>query len=84
VAAAKAASGIVLIAWQHEDIPAIGTAIVGNSTTVPQKWPGTRFDVVWIFDFASASRTYRFTQVPQCLLAGDQNSVIQQSASTQI
>lgn len=83
VAAAKAATGVVLIAWQHEDIPAIGNAITGNKTTVPQKWPGTRFDVVWIFDLDPASGEYDFTQVPQLLLAGDQDSVIPLSSSAQ-
>jgi hypothetical protein len=83
VAAAKAATGVVLIAWQHENIPAIGNAITGDKTTVPQKWPGSRFDVVWIFDLNPASGAYDFTQVPQCLLAGDQNSVIPLSSSAQ-
>jgi hypothetical protein len=81
VAAAKAKNGVVLIAWQHENIPAIGNAILGNSSTVPQKWPGTRFDVVWIFDLDPTTGKYNFTQVPQQLLAGDQASVIQQSVS---
>jgi hypothetical protein len=76
-AAAKTANGVVLIAWQHEDIPAIGNAITGDNTTVPQKWPGTRFDIVWVFDFDSHKQKYKFQQVPQCLLAGDENSVIQ-------
>jgi hypothetical protein len=83
VQAAKAKSGTVLISWQHEAIPAIGNAVVGNNTTVPQKWPGNRFDVVWIFDLNQASGKYEFTQVPQCLLAGDENSVIPRSASAQ-
>jgi hypothetical protein len=60
-----------LISWQHEDIPAIANIIVGNDSTVPQKWPGHRFDVVWVFDLATSSNTYTFTQVPQSLLAGD-------------
>ena len=82
-AAAKAVNGVVLIAWQHEDIPAIGNAITRNKTTVPQKWPGTRFDLVWVFHLNVASGVYEFTQIPQCLLAGDQNSVIDQSPSAQ-
>jgi hypothetical protein len=76
VAAAKAVAGVALIAWQHEDIPAIGNAIVGDTTTVPQKWPGHRFDIVWVFDLDAVSGKYLFTQVPQCLLAGDETSVI--------
>ena len=40
-------SGPVLIAWEHENIPAIVNAIVGNKTTCPQKWPkfAVRFGV---------------------------------------
>jgi hypothetical protein len=70
VADAIGCDGVVLIAWQHDDIPAIGNAIVGNDTTVPQSWPGDRFDLVWVFD-AQEGGGYSFTQVPQLLLAGD-------------
>jgi hypothetical protein len=68
---ALARNGVVLIAWQHEDIPAIGNAIVGNATTVPQQWPGDRFDLVWVFALQPGGG-YDFAQVPQLLLAGDQ------------
>jgi hypothetical protein len=63
--------GIALISWQHELIPSIANIIVGNQTTVPQSWPGNRFDIVWVFDLVTSSNTYSFSQVPQCLLAGD-------------
>ena len=68
---AMACGGIALISWQHEDIPSIANIIVGNQTSVPQKWPGDRFDVVWVFDLNTSSNTYSFSQVPQGLLAGD-------------
>ncbi len=74
-AAAIACNGVVLIAWEHQRIPAIGNAIVGNKRTVPQKWPGDRFDIVWVFT-AKPGGGYAFTQVPQMLLAGDKSSVI--------
>jgi hypothetical protein len=66
----------VLIAWQHEASPAIANQILGNDTTAPQKWPGSRFDLVWVFDLDAGSGTYTFTQVPQLLLAGDSPDVI--------
>jgi hypothetical protein len=75
VAEAVASSGVVLIAWQHQDIPGIGNAILGNSTTVPQSWPGDRFDLVWVFT-AQVGGGYSFVQVPQLLLAGDQSTPI--------
>lgn len=34
--AAVAASGVVLVAWEHQDIPSIGNRIVANSSAVPQ------------------------------------------------
>ncbi|MEN9866222.1 MAG: hypothetical protein RL748_1812 [Pseudomonadota bacterium] len=70
VAAAKASKGVVLISWQHEDIPAIANLIIPAPNTIPQKWPGDRFDVVWVFD-AQANGAYAFSQVTQQLLAGD-------------
>jgi hypothetical protein len=76
---AMASGGTALICWQHEDIPSIANVIVGNQTTVPQKWPGDRFDIVWVFDLDKASNSYSFHQVPQCLLAGDSPNPIQDS-----
>jgi hypothetical protein len=71
--------GTALISWQHEDIPSIANIIVGNVTTVPQKWPGHRFDIVWVFDLIASSSSYSFTQVPQLLLAGDSADLIQRT-----
>ena len=71
VKAAIAATGPVLIAWEHEAIPDIANRILGNETTVPQKWPGSRFDLVWVFDRADASGAWSFAQVPQLVLSGD-------------
>lgn len=76
VKAALAAKGPVLIAWEHEAIPDIANHILGNKTTVPQKWPGSRFDLVWVFDRANASGKWKFTQVPQLLLSGDRSKPI--------
>jgi hypothetical protein len=74
--AAIAAAGPVLIAWEHEDIPDIVNAIVGNKTTCPQKWSGSRFDMVWVLDRKTAGNGWDFTQVPQLLLSGDSDKPI--------
>jgi hypothetical protein len=68
--AAMAETGPVLIGWQHQVAHLIANAILGNSTVAPQKWPGDRFDIVWVFDLQNDG-SYSFTQVPQLLLAGD-------------
>lgn len=82
-------SGITLVCWEHSHIPAIGNAIVGkaNESEIPQKWPGHRFDVIWIFTLvpsntSSTTNTYTFTQLPQLLLFGDSNSVISTGSSS--
>jgi hypothetical protein len=68
--------GTVLIAWEHEAIPGIVNQIIGNDATCPQKWPGARFDVVWVLDSSGDAGGWTFTQVPQRLLPGDRDDVI--------
>ncbi|MCU1291717.1 MAG: hypothetical protein JWP08_567 [Bryobacterales bacterium] len=75
VRAATATLGVVLIAWEHEAIPDIAAAIVGNSHTCPKKWPDSRFDVVWILD-QKADTGWTLTQAPQLALPGDAGDVI--------
>ncbi len=76
VKAALAAAGPVLVAWEHEAIPEIANLVVGNSTTCPQKWPGSRFDLVWVFDRRKTGSGWDFAQVPQMLLSGDSKEPI--------
>ncbi len=70
VADAVKRDGVVLICWQHEEIPAIAHLILGDETSCPQKWPGDRFDLVWLFD-PKPGGGWRLSQLPQLLLAGD-------------
>lgn len=72
---AIASDGVVLIVWHHEKIPAIANLILQNQTA-PQKWPGDRFDVVWIFTRAAPNGPWTFSQAPQLLLSGDSQTVI--------
>jgi hypothetical protein len=76
VDAVRQCAGVVLIAWEHGEIPKVANTILGDKTTAPQKWPADRFDMVWVFDWHAKSGKYRFSQVPQCLLAGDSPSKI--------
>lgn len=66
-------SGTVLVAWAHESILQIADAL-GVSALMPSDWPDDRFDVVWVFDRQAGQ--IAFTQVPQCLLAGDSLNAI--------
>jgi hypothetical protein len=76
VTAALACSGAVLIAWQHEDIPAIGQSILKQTNTanvkIPTTWSGKRYDLVWVFNRPGGSGPIAgFSLVAQMLLAGD-------------
>ena len=62
-------TGVVLIAWEHGRILDIASTIVTDQTILPASWPDDRFDVVWVLD--SHSTGWKFDQVPQHLLAGD-------------
>jgi hypothetical protein len=63
--------GVVLISWEHKEILDIANLILGSAKMSPQKWPGSRFDVVWIFEKQARGKAWKFTQVPQLLLPGD-------------
>src|SRR5690242_1692914 len=63
-------NGIVLISWEHLVIPDIVHLIAGPGVNCPDKWPGSRFDVVWVLDRQQGAG-WNFAQVPQLLLPGD-------------
>jgi hypothetical protein len=73
VTAAIAASGVILLCWHHEGIPAIKDALLGDRSA-PRKWDKERFDLVWVFTCTVGG--WRFEQVSQLLLAGDQPTPI--------
>ncbi|HME48294.1 hypothetical protein [Mycobacterium sp.] len=71
-------TGVVLICWEHQHIPAIGTALpTVSGTQIPAVWPGDRFDVIWSFTLepAASPAEYVFSQIPQQVLAGDVDTV---------
>ncbi|MEO1090523.1 MAG: hypothetical protein AAFX81_07820 [Pseudomonadota bacterium] len=81
--AALARSGVVLISWQHQDIPDLCRHVLKQTDTpadrfaLPPKWHGDRYDLVWVFDRPSGDGPITgFVQVPQLLLAGDRESVL--------
>jgi hypothetical protein len=72
-------SGVVLICWEHDHIPALASSLPAvPGTVMPQAWPGDRFDVIWAFTLVPgpAPAQYAFAQVPQQLLSGDTDTVI--------
>jgi len=63
--------GPTLICWQHGEIPAILAEFGHIRPAPPAKWPGSRFDLVWVL--TPSSDGWAFSQVPQLLLDGDGN-----------
>jgi hypothetical protein len=63
-----AATGVALVSWEHKRIPDL-VAALPNPPPTPQRWPGHRFDVVWILRPKSGG--WSFSQTPQMLLPGD-------------
>jgi hypothetical protein len=74
--AVAVAQGVVLIAWEHNTIPSIASSIIGDDNTCPKKWPDSRFDLVWVLDREPGG--WKFIQVPQMVLPGDQQDVIEE------
>jgi hypothetical protein len=78
-------TGVVLISWEHQHIPAIGTALpTVAGTQIPAAWPGDRFDLIWSFSLQTGASTaaYQFNQIPQQVLAGDAPTIIQSTPVT--
>jgi hypothetical protein len=76
---ASGCSGVVLICWEHDHIPALASSLpVIPATVIPQQWPGHRFDVIWAFRLVPGAATiqYAFSQIPQQLLSGDSDTII--------
>lgn len=72
-------TGVVLICWEHQHIPALAGAFpTAAGTQIPAAWPGDRFDVIWALTSApgAAQAEYAFSQIPQQLLQGDTDTVI--------
>jgi hypothetical protein len=61
--------GATLVAWKHSGIPKIAEHLGHVTPAPPLRWPGSRYDVVWIFTRNGSG--WRFAQIPQMLLPGD-------------
>ena len=66
--------GTVLVAWEHTNIRGIAEALTKGAGAAIPEWPGTRFDLVWIFTLNDGK--YMFSQLPQLLLASDLDSIV--------
>ena len=68
-------SGTTLVSWHHETINEIVAHLGDVVPPVPRKWPGHRFDVVWIF--TRDGDGWAFDQVPHPVAPGDRDEPIE-------
>lgn len=70
--------GATLVSWHHKSLSKIVDnleQIAGEITpSPPRHWPTDRYDMVWVF--VRVGDGWRFAQVPQLLLPGDQPELI--------
>lgn len=70
LAAELAARGrVTLVCWQHKSIPDIVSGLGCVTPAPPTSWPRSRYDLVWLL--TRNGDAWRFSEVPQQLLAGD-------------
>jgi hypothetical protein len=62
--------GVTLVSWHHKSLSRIVANLGEVTPAPPSTWPRERYDLVWVF--VRAGSGWRFTQVPQLLLRGDQ------------
>jgi hypothetical protein len=68
--AVQQCDGAVLVCWEHHALASIAQQFPGVAAQLPKHpWPDDRFDVVWLL--RPSAQGWRFSQVPQLLLAGD-------------
>jgi hypothetical protein len=63
--------GVSLVCWQHENILAICKALTPPPQDLPLKWPGDRFNVIFMFERAANTQDWSFQQFAPVMLAGD-------------
>jgi hypothetical protein len=82
VAEIETLSGVVLVCWEHKRIiSAILPALGANSSALPTKWDGQRFDVVLRFDRAAPGGDWSFRELFPQLLSGDSDTPLREQAT---
>jgi hypothetical protein len=66
--------GITLVSWHHKSLSRIVESLGVVTPAPPARWPRDRYDLVWVF--VREGDGWRFTQVPQLLLPGDQPALV--------
>jgi hypothetical protein len=66
--------GATLVSWHHKSLAKIINHLGEITPTPPRLWPRDRYDMVWVF--VRVGDGWRFSQVPQLLLPGDQPAPI--------
>ncbi len=71
----KGLGGFSVVAWEHKRLPRLAAEIAGSDVALPARWPSDSFDLVWLLAADDKGR-WRFMQLPQLLLGGDNPAVL--------
>jgi hypothetical protein len=63
-------SGVTLVCWEHNHLPAIVQAITPSKGELPTGWPDDRFDMIWAMT-RGTDGVFEWSQAAQLLLDGD-------------
>ncbi|MCG8404854.1 MAG: hypothetical protein MI923_06620 [Phycisphaerales bacterium] len=65
----------LVICWEHTFIDKIAKDF--NACGIPsEKWPASRFDLVWKLTYMDQDPPYKLEQIPQCLMYNDSDTCI--------
>jgi broad specificity phosphatase PhoE len=66
--------GATLVSWHHKSLNRIVDNLGPITPRPPRHWPSDRYDLVWVF--VRDVGGWRFSQIPQLLLPGDQPALV--------
>lgn len=70
----KAQTGVTLMSMEHSAIVAMCSKLGTSTPKIPSSWDSSRFDMVWTFVSTDGGKSWKFTQTPELLLAGDKST----------
>ena len=59
----------VIVCWSHQQLSVIAKEL--GAENVPDKWPKSRYDLVWVLQLESSGKVVKFEQLAQRLMFGD-------------
>lgn len=65
----KYSGNSLIVCWSHQQLSVIAKEL--GAKDAPDKWPKSRYDIIWKIEMDSSGKVVSFKQIPQLLLFGD-------------